>query len=163
MRFKRDKYIDVLTYLIAKTADKKNVGKTVLANLLYFIDFNYYELYGESLTGETYLKTMNGIRPNHFDDTLISLIQSDVIYLRKEAYFDNKLKKYYIVRIPDHKFSKKEYFVIKDALDKFADFSATKLNYHISKDVPFRNASIDGEINYECVFHRSPEYSAREE
>lgn len=154
MEFKRDKYIEVLVYIIAKTANKKNVGKTVLANMLYFIDFDYYELYGESLTGETYFKTINGLKPKHFDDTLIDLIQKDIIYLRREADYDNKLKKYYIARIPDNKLSKKEYFVIKDVLDRFSNLSASKFNYILSKDVPFKNADMDGQINYECVFHR---------
>ena len=154
MEFKRDKYIDVLIYLIAKTTDKRNVGKTVLADMLYFVDFNFFEIYGEHLTGETYFKTANGLRPQHFDDTLIGLIQNDIIYLKREACYGNYLKKYYIVRIPDNKFSKKEYFVIKDVLDRYSDCSASKLNYIVSRDVPFRNADIDQEINYDCVFHR---------
>lgn len=161
MDFKKDRYIDVLTYIIAKTSDKGNVGKTVLSNMLYFIDFNYYELYGESLTGESYFKTLNGLSPAHFNSTLIDLIQSDIIYLKKEPYFDNYIKKYYITRIPNHKFSKKEYFVIKDVLDSFADYSATRFNYYLSKDAPFRNAGIDEEITYECVFHRDSEYSVK--
>ena len=141
MEFKRDKYIEVLVYLIAKTTDRKNVGKTVLANMMYFIDFNYYELYGEHLTGESYFKTANGLKPKHFDDILLELIKNETIYLKRETYFDNKLKKYIIVRIPDNKFSKKEYFIIKDVLDRFSHCSATRFNYYISRDVPFKKAS----------------------
>ncbi len=163
MEFKRDKYIEVLIYLIAKTMSKKNVGKTVLANLLYFVDFDYYELYGESLTGERYFKTINGLKPKHFDDILIDLIQRDIIYLKRESYYDNNLKKYFIVKIPDNRFSKKEYFVIRDVLDRFSDKSATKLNYIISRDYPFKHALLDEEINYECVFHRENDYSVRKE
>jgi hypothetical protein len=66
MTFKRDKYTKLLAYLICACCDKRHIGKTVLSNLLYFIDFNYYELYQKSLTNEKYFKTKKGIEPEHF-------------------------------------------------------------------------------------------------
>ena len=38
----------------------------MLCTILYFIDFNYYEIYGTLLTKETYIKSKKGIKPKHF-------------------------------------------------------------------------------------------------
>ena len=45
------KFKEALLYILGKVGAKPNVGETVLYNLLYFIDFNYYEKYEEQLIG----------------------------------------------------------------------------------------------------------------
>ena len=45
------KFRNILLYILEKCAGKPNVGETVLYKLLYFSDFNYYELYEEHLSG----------------------------------------------------------------------------------------------------------------
>ena len=47
-----DKFKNVLLYILERCAGKSNVGETVLYKLLYFSDFNYYELYEEQLKSE---------------------------------------------------------------------------------------------------------------
>lgn len=46
-----NKFKNVLLYILERCAGKPNVGETVLYKLLYFSDFNYYELYEGHLTG----------------------------------------------------------------------------------------------------------------
>src|SRR6056297_1005506 len=48
---KVNKFKEILLYILEKCAGKPNVGETVLYKLLYFSDFNYYELYEEHLSG----------------------------------------------------------------------------------------------------------------
>ena len=48
------KFRNILLYILGKCAGKPNVGETVLYKLLYFSDFNYYELYEEHLSGARY-------------------------------------------------------------------------------------------------------------
>ena len=68
MKFDEDTYIDLLLYILSRSYNKPNIGKTVLCTLLYFIDFNYYEQYGRLLTKETYMKSKKGIKPKHFPE-----------------------------------------------------------------------------------------------
>ena len=42
---KIEKFKNVLLYILEHCAGKPNVGETVIYKLLYFSDFNYYELY----------------------------------------------------------------------------------------------------------------------
>ena len=58
-----DKFKNVLLYILERCAGKPNVGETVLYKLLYFADFNYYELYEEHLTGAKYRKLPFGPVP----------------------------------------------------------------------------------------------------
>ena len=55
-----NKFKNVLLYILERCAGKPNVGETVLYKLLYFSDFNYYELYEEHLTGAKYRKLPYG-------------------------------------------------------------------------------------------------------
>jgi len=55
-----DKFKQVLLYVLDKVGGKPNVGETVLHKLLYFIDFDYYERFEETLMGATYIKNHHG-------------------------------------------------------------------------------------------------------
>ena len=85
MDFKREKYIKVILYIISRCTHKENLGKTVISVLLYFIDFNYYELYGESLTNELYSKARIGVVPKHFNETMNHLIRSHNLYYSRKS------------------------------------------------------------------------------
>ncbi|MFM6935894.1 MAG: helix-turn-helix domain-containing protein [Flavobacteriales bacterium] len=61
------KFKQVLLYILERCGGKPNVGETVLYKLLYFSDFNYYELYEEQLTGAKYRKLPYGPVPQKLD------------------------------------------------------------------------------------------------
>ncbi|HAB52611.1 MAG TPA: XRE family transcriptional regulator, partial [Ignavibacteriales bacterium] len=62
-----NKFKNVLLYILERCAGKPNVGETVLYKLLYFSDYNYYELYEEHLTGAKYRKLPFGPVPQKLD------------------------------------------------------------------------------------------------
>ena len=62
-----EKFKKLLHYVISRCGSNPNVGKTVIYKLLYFIDFNYFEINEESLTNETYIRLPHGPAPTHFD------------------------------------------------------------------------------------------------
>lgn len=147
-------------FIISKTSTQYNVGKTVIWNMLYFIDFNYFEIYGETLTGETYFKSEYGALPSHFGEVIGELIYYNKIYLRKEPYFSKFINKYYLTSIHNINLDNKEMVIINDVLDKLSDFSAVEIVDYICGDVPFKIASFDEELDYTYVFYRDYEYSA---
>ena len=59
---------ELLLYIFQKAADKPNVGETVLHKLLYFIDFDHYEIHEEPLMGCRYVR-------NHYGPTVVGLDQ----------------------------------------------------------------------------------------
>ena len=61
------KFKEVLLYILSKVGAKPNVGQTVIYKLLYFIDFDFYELYEEQILGLKYIKNTYGPTPTGFD------------------------------------------------------------------------------------------------
>ena len=161
MDFKKEKYIKIILYIISRCTHKENLGKTVISVLLYFIDFNYYELYGESLTNEVYLKSRIGIVPKHFNDTMNQLIRSHNLYYRQDVYYNYIIKGYYIRQIPLFNFSKKELEIIDYVIYELSDFSATDLLIYQREDMPYKLVNLDEELDYNHVFYRDEIYSVR--
>jgi len=65
---------NVLLCILERCAGKPNVGETVLFKLLYFSDFNSYELYEEHLTGANYRKLPFGPVPQKLDTIICQMI-----------------------------------------------------------------------------------------
>lgn len=161
MHFKKKEYTKLLIYILSNCYDKPHVGKTVITTTLYFVDFNYYEIYGKPLTNEIYLKSKNGIRPKHFAKTTEELIEKNRIHFRKEAYYHTTLHKYYLKEIPNIKFSKKKEKLIKFSMKHLITKNATGLVKYVSKDPPYQIADFNSEIDYNNVYYRDSKYSIR--
>lgn len=64
------KFKALISYIISRCKNKKNVGKTVICKLVYFSDFNHYEIYEKPITNETYIKFDKGPLSKHFLDSI---------------------------------------------------------------------------------------------
>ena len=161
MHFNKNEYTKLLIYILSNCYDKPHVGKTVITTTLYFVDFNYYEIYGKSLTNEIYLKNKTGIKPKHFAKITSELIEKNKLYFRKEAYYHTTLHKYYLKEIPNIKFSKKKEKIIKSSMKHLITKNATGLVKYVSKDPPYQIADFNDEIDYNNIYFRDSKYSIR--
>lgn len=156
------KFKNVLLYILERCAGKPNVGETVLYKLLYFSDFNYYELYEEHLTGAKYRKLPYGPVPQKLDAIIHQMIEKGQLQKVKTAYHGYPQTRYLPLEKADltaMKASEKE--VIDRVIDQMSDWSANAISHYSHKDMPWL-ASKDGEeINYEFVFYRDVPFSVR--
>ena len=159
MRFKREKYIDLILYILSQTCTKRSFGKTMLCSLLYFIDFNYYELYSESITNEKYIKSKRGIKPIHFREIIQELISNNYLFFRKEPYYNRVIHKYYPIIIPNTKFSSQELEIINYSINKLINNNASSITRYAIKDPPIIIANFGEEIDFRYVFSRNHKYS----
>jgi transcriptional regulator with XRE-family HTH domain len=81
-----NKFKNVLLYILERCAGKPNFGETVLYKLLYFSDFNYYELYEEHLTGAKYRKLPYGPVPQKLDTIIGQMIEKGQLQRVKTEY-----------------------------------------------------------------------------
>ena len=146
-------------YIISQCHQKPNFGKTVLCSILYFIDFNYYEVYGELLTNETYIKSKRGIRPLHFREISEELISRNYLFFRKEPYYNRTIYRYYLIIIPNLRFSEKELEIINYSISRLSDENATTITKYAKNDPPISIADFGDEIDFRYVFSRDNEYS----
>ena len=156
------KFKNVLLYILEKCAGKPNVGETLLYKLLYFSDFNYYELHEEHLSGAIYRKLPYGPVPKKIDSIIKSMIDEGALQRIKTEYHNYPQTRYIPLKKADLKellASEKE--VIDKVIDQFSDWSASAISDYSHKDIPWL-ASKDGkEINYELAFYREAPYSVR--
>ncbi|MRX48467.1 type II toxin-antitoxin system antitoxin SocA domain-containing protein [Pedobacter puniceum] len=157
-----NKFKNVLLYILERCAGKPNVGETVLYKLLYFSDFNYYELYEEHLTGAKYRKLPYGPVPQKLDIIIGQMIEKGQLQRIKTEYHGYPQTRYLPLEkadLTELKASEKE--IIDRVIEQMSDWSAAMLSNYSHGDKPWK-ASKDGEeINYELAFYRRPPYSIR--
>ena len=155
-----NKFEQVFLYVLSKVGGKPNVGETVLHKLMYFIDFDYFEKYGESITGITYKKNHHG--PT-FDLSLINnLKRRKLITLVNGSYAGFKQKKYLAnVEADLSILSAKEIKHIDEVLAKHSNKTAQEIEYYSHGDIPWIISEEKGDILYESVFYRDDSYSVR--
>jgi uncharacterized phage-associated protein len=160
--FDLEKYKAVIHYIIDKCSLKDNVERTVLQKLLYFSDFDHYEIFERPITGEKYVKKPRGPVPTHFNDTSMKLEREGKISICKEKS-ENDLKFRYSSLTPPvtDSLSQNELDLIDGVVDKLSDFHSSEISEYSHGDFPWRLAGDNAELNYEAVFYREPQYSVR--
>lgn len=157
-----NKFKNVLLYILERCAGKPNVGETVLYKLLYFSDFNYYELYEEHLTGAKYRKLPYGPVPQKLDTIIGQMIDKGQIQRIKTEYY-KKIQTRYIplakADLTELKASEKE--VIDKVIQQLSDWSAAAISDYSHKDMPWLASKEGEEISYELAFYRDAPFSVR--
>ena len=156
------KFKNVLLYILERCAGKPNVGETVLYKLLYFSDFNYYELYEEHLTGAKYRKLPYGPVPQKLDSIVLQMIDNGQLQRVKTEYHGYSQTRYLpLVKadLTELKASEKE--VIDRVIEQLSDWSAASISNYSHKDMPWLASKEGEEINYELAFYRDAPFSVR--
>ncbi|MEN9549184.1 MAG: hypothetical protein RIR12_1775 [Bacteroidota bacterium] len=157
-----NKFKNVLLYILERCAGKPNVGETVLYKLLYFSDFNYYELYEEHLTGAKYRKLPYGPVPQKLDSIVLQMIDKGQLQRVKTAYHGHPQTRYLpLVKadLTELKASEKE--VIDRVIQQMSDWSAAAISNYSHKDLPWEVTDEGKDISYELAFYREMPYSVR--
>lgn len=157
-----NKFKNVLLYILERCAGKPNVGETVLYKLLYFSDFNYYELYEEHLTGARYRKLPYGPVPQKLDSIIAQMIGKGQLQRVKTDYHGYPQTRYIPLEKADLtqlKASEKE--VIDKVINQLSDWSAAAISDYSHKDMPWLASKEGEDINYELAFYREAPFSVR--
>lgn len=134
----------VMLYLIVKCRFKKNITKVSLCNILYFIDFDYYELYETQLTGASYFKCAKGPLPIQFN-----------------RFYKKILSEFMQNQSVKPKISVKEKEVIDSVLNKLSLKNERFISDYAKNDLPYKASDINCLVGYELTFYRNSPYSIR--
>ena len=159
---KLGKLTNVLLYNLERCAGKPNIGETVLKKLLYFCDFNFYELYEEHLTGARYKKLPYGPVPQKLDTIINQMIDNGKLKRVKTDYHGFPQTRYMPMEKADlMQLSAAEKTVIDNVIQQMSDWNANKISDYSHKDMPWL-ATKDGDfISYNLAFYRELPYSVR--
>ena len=158
-----DKFKNVLLYILEKCAGKPNVGVTFLYKLLYFSDFDYYELYEEHLTGAKYKKMPYGPVPQKFD-TITEQMRGEEMLKQVEAQYHDHPQTYYfpLKKANLEKLKASEIEIIDRVIKSMSDWSDTEIKNYSLKDLPCEVTDEDNYISYELVFYRESSHTVRD-
>lgn len=154
---KPEKLREVLLYVLEKVGAKPNVGETVLYKLLYFIDFDFYEKTGQSITGLTYVRNHFGPTPTiDFVNVVEGMKEKNELEVIETKYFKNNQRKY----LPHAnaeltELSAAELKHINRTLNRLSDMSAAELSELSHYDTPWLSAEDGKPIDYRGVFYRT--------
>ncbi|MEM9685542.1 MAG: type II toxin-antitoxin system antitoxin SocA domain-containing protein [Bacteroidota bacterium] len=159
---KVDKFRNIILFILEKCAGKANVGETVLYKLLYFSDFNYYEIYEEHLTGATYRKLPYGPVPNTINAVLDAMIAQKDLKRIKTKFHGYHQTRYIPLVKPDLTTLKaSELEVIDHVIHQLSDYYAKAISDYSHKDIPWLSTEEGAVIDYELAFYRVQPYSVR--
>ena len=158
-----NKFKQVFLYIINKIGARPNVGQTVLYKILYFIDFDFYELYEKQLMGLVYIKNTFGPTPVDFAKLTKEMEKSGEIEIVKTKRFSHDMTKYLpLVEADLSLLSGTELAHIDKTIEKYGHKSAKELSDYSHKDIPWIGANDKEIIDYEAVFYRNADTSVRE-
>jgi transcriptional regulator with XRE-family HTH domain len=157
-----NKFKNVLLYLLEKCAGKPNVGETVLYKLLYFSDFNHYELYEEHLTGAKYKKLPFGPVPQKLHAIIDQMIAEGVLKRIKTNYHGYPQTRYLPLEKADlTQLRASETEVLDRVMEQMSDWSAAAISNYSHKDLPWEVTDEGKDISYELAFYREAPYTVR--
>jgi len=161
--FNAEKFKQVLHFFIDRTSSYDNIGKKALYKILYFNDFDYYELFEEKLTGEVYSKLEHGPAPRHFEEIVKELKEEGKIVETKADYYGHTQIRYISQTQPGISLlSADELEHLENTLSRYSKMNGSKIEALSHKDIPWEAAEINKNLDYELVFYRPSDMSVRE-
>jgi hypothetical protein len=151
----KDKYKAAFLYILQSL--KKIEGKKKACKLFYFLDFDYYEAYETSFTGETYISYPMGPFPQYFEPIVKEMVEEGIIrvdYEKKSPAHENQTVIYRPVKSPKYPFTKKERNMLDRIIRKYGVLTGTDLQDLSHAQAPYNAVDLDEVIPYEFSFYR---------
>jgi transcriptional regulator with XRE-family HTH domain len=160
--FNLEKCRNILLYLFERCAGKPSINENLIFSLLYFIDFNFYELYEVHLSGCTYKKLSSGPVPLEFASVINDMLENQEI-MRLKVPFLGQIQIRYLplvkANLSQIKANEKE--VIDSVIQLMGDWSELAMKQYSMNDLPMLTSTDGDEINFELTFYRERPYSVR--
>ncbi len=149
------KYQGVILYLAHKLGGEIK-GKKKLAKLLYFVDFDFFEKFQKSITGDIYKALPMGPFPVSMEKVLIDMANEKkiTIKLEKERTYYNPTEIYRAKEKAERIFSKEEQQILDRVVLKYGHLSGKQLEDLTHAEAPYIGTAPNQEIAFELAFYR---------
>lgn len=157
-----EKLKSTILYILEKCAGKPNIGETVLYKLLYFIDFDHFEVYGRPVTGLEYINLQYGPVPAAGKYTMVieSMKANQELKIISQDYYGMKIKRYInLVEYTIDSLTAQEIKIIDDVINSMSDWSARKIEDYVHGDAPWRLTEDKEVIPYHLAMERQTPYT----
>ncbi len=162
--FDPKKLKNVILYILEKCAGKPNLGETVLYKLLYFIDFDNFEINNKPISGLDYIHLQYGPAPvaSQYSSVIETMKTNQELKIIISDYYGLRIKRY--INLIGHdidSLSPKETKVIDEVIGSLSNMSASQIEEYSHGDAPWRITKDKELISYNLVFERQTPYAKR--
>lgn len=149
------KYQEIILYLAEKLGGEIR-GKKKLAKLLYFVDFDFFEKFQKSLTGDIYKALPMGPFPVTMEKVLTDMTNNKkiVIKLSRERDDYNPTEIYQAKEKTKSVFAKDELQILDRVVLKYGHLTGKQLEDLTHAEAPYIGTAPNQEIAYELSFYR---------
>ena len=141
----------------AKKIQNGTLGKLKIKKLLYYLDFDFFEKYGKSVTGDEYLRFEYGPVPRMAEKILKQMEGKEIKTTRR------KIKKglndqQHIEPLKDFDlsvFSKEELVMLDEIANKWEKFTGTEMKMATHGEAPWISTEPDAVIDYNLAYYRN--------
>lgn len=151
------KYKEIILYL-ANKVNNGTLGKVKLMKLLYYLDFDFFEKHGKSVTGDRYIRMPLGPVPEKAEEILEEMKEEGMVKIVKEkmpvGYNDKNL----IVPLKEKtikNISKEEIQMLDEVADKWEKFSGREMTSASHGEAPWIATKPNEIIDYNLVYYRN--------
>jgi hypothetical protein len=157
-KFDREIFKEMILFISAQCKNKPTYGSTILNKILYYSDFFWYGMYGDSISGETYVRRDYGAAPKHLLSARDSLKKKGILDMIEVDYHGNLQKRPVVTGSVNYKkLTKEQMEHINKIISEIDDYTAKDVSEKIAhRDLPWNYLKDGDEIPYETVFFLRP-------
>lgn len=161
MALNKKKYQNAVLYLCRELKGEVR-GKKKLAKLLYFVDFDFYEKYEKSVTGDVYKALPMGPVPAALGTITEEMIKRHMLSVEpvQERSDYNPTEVYRCITEPDLSvFSVEEKRMLKRIVTRYGHLTGKQLQDLTHAEAPYSAAKPNEEVPYEFTYYRGTDFS----
>lgn len=156
VRINQKKYKNAILFF-AKRIQNGTLGKLKMMKLLYYLDFDHFEKYGSSVTGDEYLRFENGPVPR-MAEKILKEMDGKEIAITKRKVADGYRDQLHIEAAVDfdvNVFTKEELLMLEEIAGKWEKFTGAEMKSATHGEAPWIATKPDAVIDYNLAFYRN--------
>lgn len=161
MALHKAKYQQIILYLCQKLGGEVK-GKKKLAKLLYFVDFDFFEKYQRSITGDVYKAYPKGPLPEALNEMLKELAKKKILEVKTVKEWGDDYaptEVYRCLATPDISvFDEDEKKMIDRVVKHYGKLNGEQLAELSHAEAPYTAAKPYQEVPYEFTYYRGTDF-----
>ena len=164
MALHRKKYQNAILYLCRELGGEVR-GKKKLAKILYFVDFDFFEKYQKSITGDIYKAYPKGPLPSALDDMVNDLKKAKALDVKAVKEWGEQYAPTEVFRClvePDISvFDQDEKQMLDRVIKRYGKLNGEQLAELSHAEVPYTATESYQEIPYEFSYYRGTDFTPK--
>ena len=155
-KINQKKYKNAIIFF-ARRIQNGTLGKLKMMKLLYYLDFDFFEKYGRSVTGDEYLRFDNGPVPR-MGEKMIKEMNGKEIKITNRKIGNGYNDQLHIEALADfdvNVFEKEELMMLEEIACKWEKFTGSEIKNASHGEAPWIAAKPNEAIDYNLVYYRN--------